>query len=67
MSKIFKCQSCGTKYPVDDESEYDVSICKWCDQNYYFDENVLDPAKQRIKAEQAFNSKMKGGNNGKPT
>tara|TARA_R100000479_G_scaffold167164_1_gene107461 strand:+ start:1207 stop:1347 length:141 start_codon:yes stop_codon:yes gene_type:complete len=39
MSKIFKCQSCGTKYPVDDESEYDVSICKWCDQNYYFDEN----------------------------
>ena len=31
-----------------------------------FKEHVLDPAKQRIKAEQAFNSKMKGGNNGKP-
>ena len=38
MHKIFKCQSCGTKYSIDDESEYDVSICKWCDKHYYFDE-----------------------------
>ena len=30
-----------------------------------FKEQVLDPAEKRIKAEQAFNSKMKGDNNGK--
>mgnify|MGYP003135329324 CR=1 FL=1 len=38
MHRLFKCQNCGTKYDVNDESEHDVSICKWCDEHYHYDE-----------------------------
>jgi len=49
---MFRCTNCGTKYEEEMASDSDVAICKWCSNDEWPIEDILDAIDAGVQTEE---------------